>query len=83
MVGIESQASGTPLIGTRYGYLPEIIIDGRTGFLVDTVDEAVAAVARLETIDPAACRQNVEQRFSVEAMARGYDAVYRALSGKQ
>ena len=46
MVGIEAQASGTPLIGTRYGYLPEIIRNRETGFLVDTIDEAAAAVRR-------------------------------------
>jgi len=79
MVGIEAQATGTPLIGTRYGYLPEIIRDGRTGFLVDTVDEACAAVDRLPEIDPAACRGNVEERFAAPVMARGYERVYRTL----
>lgn len=79
MVGIEAQASGTPLIGTRCGYLPEIIQDGITGFLVDSVDSAVEAVGRLHSIDPAACRGNVETRFSVSAMARGYADVYQAL----
>jgi len=80
MVGIETQASGTPLIGTRFGYLPEIIIDQETGFLVDSVDDAVAAVGKLDAISPAACRRNVETRFSVRTMAQGYDAVYRSLA---
>jgi len=79
LVGSEAQASGTPLIGTRFGYLPEIIIDGQTGFLVDTVDEAAETVAKLPTISPAACRENVEKRFSVSVMAKGYEAVYRSL----
>jgi glycosyltransferase involved in cell wall biosynthesis len=79
MVGIETQASGTPLIGTRYGYLPEIINDGETGFLVDSVDDAVDAVGRLNDIEPVACRRNVETRFSVPVMAKGYEAVYRSL----
>jgi glycosyltransferase involved in cell wall biosynthesis len=79
MVGIEAQASGTPLIGTRFGYLPEIIVDKETGFLVDNLDEAVEAVATLDTVAPDACRKNVETRFSIPAMARGYDAVYEAL----
>lgn len=79
MVGIEAQGSGTPIIGTRFGYLPELIIDGETGFLVDTVDEAAAAVGRLDEIDPAACRHNVEQRFSAPVMAKGYADVYRSL----
>ena len=80
MVGIETQASGTPLIGTRFGYLPEIIIDAETGFLVDSVDHAVEAVNKLDRLDPAACRKNVETRFSAPVMAKGYDAVYRSLS---
>lgn len=79
MVGIEAQASGTPLIGTRYGYLPEIIRDGETGFLVDGINEAARAVDRLATVSPAACRHNVETRFSAPVMAKGYEAVYREL----
>ncbi len=79
MVGIEAQASGTPLIGTRFGYLPEIIRDGKTGFLVDTVDQAVAAVARLSELDPADARRNIETRFSAPVMAKGYEAVYQQL----
>ena len=72
-------ASGTPLIGTRYGYLPEIIRDGETGFLVDTVSQAAEAIDRLDTVDPAACRRNVEERFSSETMGKGYASVYRRL----
>lgn len=79
-VGIEAQASGTPIIGTRYGYLPELVREGKTGFLVDGVDEAVAAVARLDEIDPRACRTNVEERFSVETMAKGYESVFQQVS---
>ncbi|MFW6058871.1 MAG: glycosyltransferase family 4 protein [Phycisphaeraceae bacterium] len=77
MVGIEAQACGTPLIGTRFGYLPELIRDGETGFLVDTVEQAAAAVAKLDTIDPAACRRNVAERFCIETMAAGYERVFR------
>lgn len=79
-VGIETQSSGTPIIGTRYGYLPELIREGETGFLVDTIDEAVAAVERLPEIDPQACRANVEARFSVQVMAEGYERVFHQLS---
>lgn len=82
-VGIEAQASGTPIIGTRYGYLPELVRDGETGFLVDTVDQAAGAVRRLAAIDPRACRANVEARFSVSAMASGYVQVYRRLLGQE
>jgi len=80
MVGIEAQSSGTPLIGTRFGYLPEIIRDRETGFLVDTVDEAAQALNNLDKIDPTACRRNVEQRFSTPTMAAGYEKVYHCLT---
>ena len=83
MVGIEAQACGTPIIGTRFGYLPELIREGETGFLVDTVEEAAARVERLGEIEPAACRRNVEQRFSPQSMAAGYEAVYRKVAGSR
>lgn len=82
MVGIEAQACGTPIIGTRFGYLPELIRDGDTGFLYDSIPQAVDAVTRLDELDPAACRRNVEERFSRATMARGYEAVYRGLMGQ-
>ncbi|HID78891.1 MAG TPA: glycosyltransferase family 4 protein [Planctomycetaceae bacterium] len=81
-VGIEAQASGTPIIGTRLGYLPELVRDGETGFLVDTIEQAARAVDRLDEIDPRACRANVEARFSAQTMAEGYEAVFRRLAGR-
>ena len=80
LVATESQSSGTPVIATRCGALPEIIVEGSTGFVVDSVDEAVAAVSKLESIDPAACRRNVEERFSAAAMGRGYESVFQRLT---
>ena len=77
---VEAQACGTPLIATRLGALPEIIVDGRTGFVVDSVDEAVEATKELHTIHHTACRANVESRFSDDAMARGYEDVYAAVT---
>jgi len=79
LVAVEAQASGTPLIATRFGALPEIIVEGQTGFVVDSVDGGVAAVDRLATLSPAACRSNIETRFSAGHMGRGYEAVYRAV----
>lgn len=79
LVAVEAQASGTPLIATRFGALPEIIVEGETGFVVDSIDEAAAAVGRVSGLSPDACRRNVEQRFTAEVMARGYEAVYRSL----
>ena len=71
-----------PLIATRHGALPEIIVDGETGFVVDSLDEAASAVKDLDGISPAACRANAERRFSVETMARGYETVYVALASE-
>jgi glycosyltransferase involved in cell wall biosynthesis len=82
LVNIEAQASGTPLIGTRFGAFPEIVVDGETGFVCDTIEEAAAAVGRLDTIAPAACRRNAETRFTAAVMARGYEAAYRTILNK-
>jgi glycosyltransferase involved in cell wall biosynthesis len=58
------------------GSCREVIEDGTTGFLVNGVNEAVEAVKRVHTIDRAACRRNVEQRFSIETMVEAYERVY-------
>lgn len=78
---IEAMACGTPVIAYRRGSMPELIEDGVTGFLVDSFDEAVAAIARLGEIDRRACRRAVAQRFTVERMADEYLALYRRVVG--
>jgi glycosyltransferase involved in cell wall biosynthesis len=75
----ESLACGTPVIAMRRGAAPEIIRDGVTGFLVDTPQEMADVLPDVTRIDPAACRQDVADRFSPESMADGYLAVYRRL----
>lgn len=82
LVAVEAQASGTPIIASRYGALPELIVEGRTGFIVDDLDAAVERVSRLPEIVPEACRRNAAERFTIECMGRGYLAAYqRALTG--
>lgn len=76
---IEALACGTPVIAIRRGSMPELIEDGVTGFLVDSVDEAVDAIGRIGQIDRRACRAAAEKRFSVERMAQEYLALYRAI----
>jgi glycosyltransferase involved in cell wall biosynthesis len=79
LVMIESMACGTPVIAYRCGSVPEIVEEGVTGYVVDGIDGAVAAVDRAEMLDRAVIRQRFEERFSVERMAKDYLAVYHGL----
>ena len=81
LVSIEALASGTPVIASRVGSLPEIITP-ETGFLCDTYDEFVTALGRVGEIDPEACRKRVEQFFTSECMARNYLRYYEQIIGK-
>ncbi len=76
---IEAMACGTPVIAFNRGSMPELIKTGETGFLVDTVDEAVQAVARIKEIDRATCRRHVERNFTVERMIKEYIQVYELI----
>ncbi|MBD5636131.1 MAG: glycosyltransferase family 4 protein, partial [Candidatus Eremiobacteraeota bacterium] len=77
---IEAMACGTPVLGARMGSIPEIVIDGETGFLCDDVDDASRKVARLRDLSRRACRTRVETTYSREHMIDAYLAAYaRAL----
>jgi len=76
---VEALACGTPVIAYRRGSMPELIDDGVTGFLVDSLDEAVAAIGRIGEIDRTACRRAAVERFAVDRMADAYLALYEAL----
>ncbi len=77
LVMIEAMVCGTPVVALRRGAVPEVIVDGQTGVIVDNPDELPAAITRARDIDPAACRKHVEASFTVEVMAQGYETVYR------
>jgi glycosyltransferase involved in cell wall biosynthesis len=79
MVMIEAMACGTPTIAYGAGSVPEVIDDGRSGFVVRGIDEAVAALDRIDTFDRKACRGAFEERFSVERMAADYVRIYQQL----
>ena len=76
LVMIEAMACGTPVIAYRSGSVPEVITDGVSGFIVDDIEGAVAAVRRLDELDRAGCRASFEARFTVDRMARDYLDVY-------
>jgi glycosyltransferase involved in cell wall biosynthesis len=76
LVMAEANACGTPVLAFRRGAAPEVVADGETGFVVDTVEEMCAALGRLDEIDAAACRARVERLFSAEVMTRGYEEVF-------
>jgi glycosyltransferase involved in cell wall biosynthesis len=78
---IEAMACGTPVLGARMGSIPEIACDGVTGFLCDSVDDAVERAGHLRELDRRACRERVESHFSLEHMIDAYLAAYgRALA---
>ncbi|MGO9115693.1 MAG: glycosyltransferase family 4 protein, partial [Thermoguttaceae bacterium] len=79
LVMIEAMACGTPVIAWRNGSVPEVITDGVTGFIVDTIDEAVRAVGRVTRLNRRVCRQLCEERFDAARMAHDYVEVYRRL----
>jgi glycosyltransferase involved in cell wall biosynthesis len=74
---VEAMACGTPVIAYPRGSMPELVRDGENGFLVRSVDDAVAAVRAAERIDRVAVRRSVEQRFDVNRMVDEYLEVYR------
>lgn len=78
LVTIEAFLSGTPVLGTRRGALPELITPA-VGALCDTMDEMVAAAETIHTRDPAACRVHAERHFTHLTMAEAYVRMYRSL----
>ena len=80
IVFAEALACGTPVISCPRGALPEIVVPGEHGFLVQSIDEAVAAVAALPGISRTACRVRCEQLFSRNVVVGQYEALYRRLA---
>lgn len=79
LVMTEAMACGTPVIALRRGSVPEVVKDGTTGFVVDTVEEMVAAVSKLSSIDRSRCREHVQQNFSKETMIERYESAYYSI----
>jgi glycosyltransferase involved in cell wall biosynthesis len=82
LVMIESFACGTPVVAWRHGSVPEVMEDGVTGYIVETLDEAVKAVERADTLDRGAIRKVFERRFTTPRMLAGYLTLYEAAASR-
>jgi len=86
LASMEAMACGTPVIGFRRGAIPEVVIDGVTGFIVNDVEQMAEAVWRTPEINPHACRVHVETNHSASRMATEYEDLYEkvlSLSGRK
>jgi glycosyltransferase involved in cell wall biosynthesis len=77
LVMIEAMACGTPVVALRRGAAPELILHGQTGVIVDHPGELAGAIDEARRLDPWICRKHVQQNFTTDLMAAGYEAVYR------
>ena len=79
LVLAEANAAGVPVFAMDLGSCREVIEDGKTGFLVNSVNETVEALKRVNQIDRTACRKRIQQRFSIETMVEAYERVYATI----
>jgi glycosyltransferase involved in cell wall biosynthesis len=79
LVMIESMACGTPVVASRWGAVPEVVEPGRSGVIVDTWDEAPAALEQTDRLTPESCRRYAEEHFRPERMIADYIAAYETL----
>jgi glycosyltransferase involved in cell wall biosynthesis len=70
------------VIAYRRGAVPEVVEDGVTGYIVDGIEEAVRAVAKLPELDRARCRAEFERRFTASRMADDYLRAYAAVMSR-
>jgi glycosyltransferase involved in cell wall biosynthesis len=78
---IEAMACGTPVLAFRNGSVPEVVEDGKTGYIVDSLEEAICRIGSVLALDRAQVRRRFEQRFTAERMAQDYLKVYSRLIG--
>ena len=79
LVLVESMACGTPAIAFNRGAVPEIMLDGKTGFVVDSINDMIKAVEHIDSIDPFDCRRHVQNHFSITNMASKYLKLYQQI----
>ena len=78
----EAMMCGTPVVAFNRGSMPELIVHEKTGFLVQNVEEAVAALPAVRNLNRSACRHHALENFSIQKMIDGYEAVYREILTK-
>ena len=83
LVMIEAMACGTPVIAFNNGSVPEVLEDGLTGFIVENEEQAVAAVAKIHTLDRDRIRAEFDRRFTAHHMAQNYLKLYARLAKTQ
>ena len=76
---VEAMASGTPVIAFNRGSVPEVVVDGETGYVVDTPEQMAAAVQQVDHIDRSRCRQHVVEKFDAPRMVDDYIAAYQRI----
>ena len=81
LVMIEAMACGTPVLAFRQGSAPEVVEDGITGYVVESMEEAIGKIGRVMALDRGRVRRRFEQRFTADRMARDYMNLYRRLLG--
>lgn len=79
LVMIEALACGTPVVAFKNGSVPEVLVDGESGFVVENMEDAIFAASQVDSIDRAKCRAHFERGFSVETMTQNYERAYERL----
>ena len=83
LVVLEAMACGTPVIAFREGSMPELIEHGKTGFLVDSAEEAVSAIKRIKRISRSYCRDYVKKNFPLKKMVDRYEQLYKKILSRK
>jgi glycosyltransferase involved in cell wall biosynthesis len=80
LVMVEAMACGTPVVALARGSVPEVVVDGVTGFVVRRPQELVGAIRRIPQVDRAACRRHVAAHFDLPVMVDGYEEMFRGVA---
>ncbi len=79
LVMIEAMACGTPVIAFNHGAIPEVVVNGKTGFVVENEDQMADSLLKINFIGRQDCRRRVEENFSLEKMVNDYEAVLKTV----